>query len=310
VKVADSGAAPSKASGSLQRRTRRQTLSRYWYKFKRNKISIVGLGVVLAVIAIALLSPWIVPYPGAAFGPPNFAKMNQAPSPTHPFGTDEFGRDELSRVMYAFRYSLMLVGVVLGITVIPGVLLGLVAGYYAGRWHSSLIMLLANIFVAVPPLLLALSIATELTPLNSSPDILTAMVAVTLAWWPWYTRLVYSTASSIRNEDFVKAAELTGASSTHIMFKEILPNILGSVLTKVSLDGGWVILIGAALSFVGFGAPSPTPDLGTMLSNGATDLPGGVWWTTLFPAMAIVAVILGFNLLGDGINDMFSSGIK
>jgi peptide/nickel transport system permease protein len=287
-----------------------QTLSRYWYKFKRNKISVVGLGVVLAVIAIALLSPWIAPYPGAAFGPPNFSKMNLAPSLAHPFGTDEFGRDELSRVMYAFRYSLMLVGVVLGITVIPGVLLGLIAGYYAGRWYSSLIMLLANIFVAVPPLLLALSIATELTPLNASPNILTAMVAVTLAWWPWYTRLVYSTASSIRNEDFVKAAELTGASSSHIMFKEILPNILGSVLTKVSLDGGWVILIGAALSFVGFGAPSPTPDLGTMLSNGATDLPGGVWWTTVFPALAIVAVILGFNLLGDGINDMFSSGIK
>lgn len=298
------------SSAKSRRRTRMETIGRYWYKFRRNKISVVGLGVVVAVAAIALLAPWISPYPAAAFGPPNFAKMNQAPSLAHLFGTDEFGRDELSRVMYAFRYSLMLVGVVLGITVIPGVLLGLVAGYFSNRWFSSLIMLLANIFVAVPPLLLALSIATELTPLNASPSILTAMIAVTLAWWPWYTRLVYSTASSIRHEDFVKAAELTGASSSHIMFKEILPNILGSVLTKVSLDGGWVILIGAALSFVGFGAPSPTPDLGTMLSNGATDLPGGVWWTTLFPALAIVAVILGFNLLGDGINDMFSSGIK
>jgi peptide/nickel transport system permease protein len=295
---------------SSQRRTRREEMGRYWYKFKRNKISVVGLIVVLSVVAIALLSPWISPYPAAAFGPPNFSHMNQPPSLAHPFGTDEFGRDELSRVMYAFRYSLTLVGVVLGITVVPGVLLGLIAGYYSRRWFSSVIMLLANIFVAVPPLLLALSIATELTPLNASPDILTAMVAVTLAWWPWYTRLVYSTASSIRNEDFVKASELTGASSTHIMFREILPNILGSVLTKVSLDGGWVILIGAALSFVGFGAPSPTPDLGTMLSNGATDLPGGVWWTTLFPALGIVAVILGFNLLGDGINDMFSSGVK
>jgi peptide/nickel transport system permease protein len=135
------------------------------------------------------------------------------------------------------------------------------------------------------------------------------MLAVSLAWWPWYTRLVYSSASSIRNEDFVKAAELVGASPRHIMFKEILPNTLGSVLTKVTLDAGWVILIGAALSYVGLGAPTPIPDLGTMIAEGSQYLPT-VWWTSLFPAAGIVAVILGFNLLGDGVNDMFSSGTR
>jgi peptide/nickel transport system permease protein len=206
--------------------------------------------------------------------------------------------------MFGFRYSLMLVGVVLAVTVAPGVVLGLVAGYYARRWFSVVIMRVADVFVAVPPLLLALSVASVLTP-----NIINAMLAVSLAWWPWYTRLVYSTASTIRNEDFVKAAELVGASPRHIMFKEILPNALGSILTKVTLDAGWVILIGAALSYVGLGAQTPTPDLGTMISSGAQYLPS-IWWSTMFPAAAIVVVILGFNLLGDGVNDMFSSGAR
>ena len=173
--------------------------------------------------------------------------------------------------MFGFRYSLMLVVVVLGITVIPGVFLGLVAGYYVNTKLSNAIMRLADIFVAVPALLLALAVASLLTP-----SAINAMMAVSLAWWPWYTRLVYSSASSIRNEDFVKAAELVGAGPFHIMFKEILPNVLGSILTKVSLDGGWVILIGAALSYVGLGAQAPTADLGTMISNGSSYLDTGL----------------------------------
>ena len=277
---------------------------RYWYRFRRNKLSVIGLAFILGVIFVAIFSPWISPYPASAGLYVNFAAQNRPPSLAHLFGTDEFGRDVLTRVMFGFRYSLMLVAVVLSITVAPGVVLGLVAGYYVRRWFSVVIMRVADVFVAVPPLLLALSVASILTP-----NIVNAMMAVSLAWWPWYTRLVYSSASSIRTEDFVKASELVGAGPGHILFKEILPNILGSVLTKVTLDAGWVILIGAALSYVGLGAPTPTPDLGTMISDGATYLPT-IWWSAIFPALAIVAVILGFNLLGDGINDMFSSGVR
>ena len=277
---------------------------KYWYKFRRNKLSVVGLGVIVAVVVIAIFAPFLVPYPSQAVGfYVNFPAQLLPPSHAHLFGTDQFGRDVLTRVMFGFRYSLMLVVVVLGITVVPGVFLGLVAGYYVNTKLSNAIMRLADIFVAVPALLLALSIASLLTP-----SAINAMMAVSLAWWPWYTRLVYSSASSIRNEDFVKAAELVGAGPFHIMFKEILPNVLGSILTKVSLDGGWVILIGAALSYVGLGAQAPTPDLGTMISSGSAYL-DTAWWISIFPALAIVAVILGFNLLGDGVNDMFSSGI-
>lgn len=289
---------------------RRRTISfsqkygKYWYKFSRNKLSIIGLVAICAVMFIAVFAPWISPYPASAGLYVNFGKELQPPSLAHPFGTDEFGRDVLTRLMFGFRYSLELVVVVLSIDVIPGVVLGLIAGYYINRWFSTAIMRVADVFIAVPALIMALSVASILKPggINS-------FMAIALVWWPWYTRLVYSSASSIRNEDFVCAAELVGASSGHILFKEILPNTLGSILTKVSLDGGWTILIGAALSFVGLGAQAPTPDLGTMISDGSAYLPAQ-WWISIFPSLAIVIVILGFNLIGDGVNDMFSSAIR
>jgi len=277
---------------------------KYWYKFRNNKLSLLGLGLIILFIALAALAPWISPYPSSAGLYVNFANSLKPPSLAHPFGTDELGRDVLTRVIFGFRYSFTLVGVVLGITVIPGVTLGLVAGYYVKRWFSVLIMRMADIFVAVPPLLLALAVASVMRP-----TLLHVMLAISLAWWPWYTRLVYSQTTTIRNEDFVRAARLMGASPIHIMFSEILPNELGSILTKISLDAGWVILIGAALSFVGLGAPPPTPDLGTMISEGSIYLPN-VWWISVFPAIAVVLVILAFNLLGDGIRDMFSSSIR
>ncbi|MGC8689575.1 MAG: ABC transporter permease [Thermoplasmata archaeon] len=279
-------------------------LGKYWYKFTNNKLSMVGMGLLLFFIIIAVFAPYISPYPSSAGMYVNFSNALQGPSLMHLFGTDEDGRDVLTRVMFAFRYSFTLVGVVLGITVAPGVVLGLIAGYYVKRWFSVLIMRLADIFVAVPPLLLALSIASITTPTE-----LHVLMAISLMWWPWYTRLVYSQTSTLRNEDYVRAAKLIGASDLYIMFSEILPNELGTILTKVSLDAGWVILIGAALSYVGLGAPPPTPDLGTMISEGSIYLPT-YWWISMFPAFAIVLIILSFNLIGDGIRDMFSSTIR
>ncbi len=277
---------------------------KYWYKFKSNKLSVVGLGIILALILAAIFARWITPYPSNAGLFVNFSQALQPPSLAHLFGTDEDGRDVLTRVIFGFRYSFMLVGVVLGITVIPGVVLGLVAGYYRNRWFSVLIMRMADIFVAVPSLLLALAVCTVLQPSSMN-----AMMAVSLVWWPWYTRLVYSLTTSLRNEDYVRSAELMGASPSHIMFREILPNELGAILTKISLDAGWVILIGASLSFVGLGAQPPTPDLGTMIAEGSSYLPH-FWWISMFPAIFVAIVIVGFNLLGDGINDMFSSSIR
>jgi peptide/nickel transport system permease protein len=207
----------------------------------------------------------------------------------------------LSRIFFGFRFSLLMGVIVLALVVPPGVTLGLLGGYNQGTWLETVIMRVTDIFLAVPPLILALAITSVLTP-----NLTNAMLAVSLMWWPWYTRLVYGLASTLRNEFFVNSAEAVGASKGHIMFREILPNCISPIFTKMSLDMGWVILIGSALSFVGLGVQPPKPGLGTMIADGAKYLPD-LWWISVFPALAIVVVVLGFNLLGDGLRDMFAS---
>jgi len=282
----------------LKRRV--ESLKKNWYKFSKNPVSVVGLFFVVAVSFIAAFAPYISPYPSHAGRYVNFAEASQPPSLKHLCGTDVFGRDILSRIFYGFRYSLMMGAVVLSLVVAPGVVLGLIAGYYRGTWIDTVIMRVTDIFLAVPPLILALAICSVLTP-----SVFHAMMAVALMWWPWYTRLVYGLASSLRSEFFVQAAEVTGASRSHILFREILPNCVSSIFTKMSLDMGWVILIGSALSFVGLGAQPPTPDLGTMVADGAKYLPDQ-WWIAIFPAIAIMITVLGFNLIGDGFRDLFA----
>jgi len=272
-----------------------------WYKFSKSPLSIIGLAVVLLVMFLAVFANYVAPYPGHAEFFVDFARASEPPGWTNLCGTDEMGRDVLSRVFFGFRYSLMMAVVVLALVVPPGVVLGLVAGYFRGMWRSTVIMRITDIFISVPALILALSICSVLTP-----SVFNAMMAVSLMWWPWYCRLVYGVTSSLRNEFFVQAAEVTGAGTFHMLFREILPNCLATILTKMTLDVGWVILIGASLSFVGLGAQPPTPDLGTMVADGAKYLPDQ-WWISIFPAVAIVFVILGFNLLGDGVRDLFAT---
>ena len=189
--------------------------------------------------------------------------------------------------------------VVVSLAVLIGAPLGAVAGYFGG-WIDEVIMRITDVFLAEPPLVLALAITAMLTP-----NLMNQMMAIALVWWPWYARLVFALASSLRNEYFVREAELTGAGKLHIMFKEILPNCLAPVLTKMTLDMGIVILLGATLSFIGLGVQPPKPGLGTMVAEGAKRLPGE-WWGTIFPALAIVVVILAFNLVGDGLRDVFA----
>ena len=286
----------------LQRQSRRENLGRSWFKFSRNPLSIVGGVTVLIVLLLAIFAPYITPYPEHATKPfTDFPNASQPPSWEHPFGTDEIGRDVLSRTIYGFRFSLIMGVVVLALVVPTGVLFGLIAGYYQGTRIDTFIMRITDIFLAVPPLILALAIASVL-----EPNLFHSMIAVSLMWWPWYTRLVYGLASAQRNEFYVSSAEVIGASTPHILFREILPNCLSPVFTKMSLDMGWVIIIGASLSFVGLGVQPPKPGLGTMVASGAKYLPDQ-WWVSLFPALAIVFLVLGFNLLGDGMRDLFAA---
>jgi peptide/nickel transport system permease protein len=285
----------------LQRKNRMDNLGRAWYKFSRNPLSTIGGATVLVVVLLAIFAPYVAPYPEHAKPFTDFTNASRPPSWGYPFGTDEIGRDILSRVIFGFRFSLTMGVVVLSLVVPTGVLLGLVAGYFQGTWIDTVVMRITDIFLAVPPLILALAIASVLRP-----NLFNAMVAVSLMWWPWYTRLVYGLASALRNEFFVSSAEVTGASTAHILFREILPNCISPIFTKISLDMGWVIIIGSMLSFVGLGVQPPKPGLGTMVASGAKYLPDQ-WWIAVFPALGIVVVVLGFNLLGDGLRDLFAA---
>ena len=280
---------------------RKEAIKKAWYKFTLNKLSAVGLVIVVAIIFLAIFAPFIVPYPADAGYSFNFALGSKPPSWAHLFGTDDYGRDVLSRVVFGFRYSLLMAVVVLSIVVPVGCALGLLAGYFKGTLIEQLIMRITDIFVAVPALILAMAVCAVLTP-----SLINAMLAITVMWWAWYCRLTYGVASSFRNEFFVQAAQVTGASTFHIVFREILPNCLGTILTRATLDVGIVILLGASLSFVGLGAQPPTPDLGTMIAQGYVFMPQW-WWMTLFPAFAILLTIVGFNLVGDGVRDMFAT---
>lgn len=280
----------------------RENLRIYRYKFTRNKLSIFGLVLVCISIFFAIFAKVIVPYPESIGSFVDYANANQAPSALHWFGTDQVGRDVFSRVIYSFRGALIMSVVVLAISVPVGTVLGLVAGYYHGTKIDAVIMRISDVFLSVPSLILALCVASIL-----EPSMMNSMLAVTIMWWPWYARLVYGQAASISEEYFVKNAELIGASRAHILFREILPNCLSPIFTKMALDVGWVILMGASLSFVGLGEQPPTPAFGQMISDGASLMPD-VWWLTIFPAAGIAFMILGFNFLGDGIRDMFDKG--
>lgn len=276
-------------------------LKRAWYKFSLNKTSVVGLVVVLLVAFCAIFQPLIAPYPDHAGAVVNFADANHPPCAEYLLGTDGVGRDILSRIMYAFRGAFYLGFGCLIIVVPIGVMLGIAAGYWKGKWISTLIMRITDIFLSIPPVILALCICAVLRP-----TMFNSLLAVSITWWTWYCRLVYGMATSLKNEMYIKSAELIGASKFHILFREILPNCMGSILTKMTLDMGWLILTGATLGFVGMGEQPPTPSLGTMVADGAKYIPGQ-WWISIFPAFAIMIIVLGFNLLGDGVKDMLSN---
>lgn len=277
---------------------RRELWARAWKRFVSRPMSVVGLAIILVVVFAAIFAPVIAPYPEHAGKFTDFGAALQPPSSAHLLGTDHVGRDILSRILFGYRLSLQLVAVVLGIGVPVGVTLGLVAGYYGG-WTETIIMRITDTALALPPLVMALAITSAL-----QPTLWNAMLAIAALWWTWHTRLVQSIVASERNEAYVQAAELAGAGPIHIMFREILPNTLSPILVKVTLDAGFVILIGAGLSFIGVGVQPPQPGLGTMVSQGTGYLPKS-WWVAIFPGAAIFLLVMGFNMLGDGLRDVF-----
>ena len=265
-----------------------------------NPLSLAGVLIVTLVVGSAALADFLAPFPEHRGAVVDFVHFNQGPSSRNLMGTDLVGRDLFSRILYAYRISLVLGIVVLAIATPIGTVIGLLAGYLGGR-AEFVLMRLTDVFLSIPPLVLALAMMGVL-----EPTLLNAMLAVTAMWWPWYSRLVYNIARSEREEGYVLAAELIGAPTWHVAFREILPNCLPAVITKMTLDMGFVIIIASSLSFLGLGVQPPTPDLGSMVAEGARYLPDS-WWLTVFPGLAILLAVFGFNLVGDAMREVLGA---
>jgi peptide/nickel transport system permease protein len=262
-----------------------------------NPLLVAGAVMVALIILAGLLAPLLAPFPGDAGTATHPFATVLPPSARHWFGTDNVGRDVLSRVLYGARISPLIAVFVLAISCLIGLPLGLAAGYFGG-WLDEAIMRVTDIFLAFPPLLLALALAAVLPA-----TLTTVVIAIAVTWWPWYTRLIRGQAASVAGRPYIEACRALGISRWRILARHILPNSITPLLVQVSLDVGGVILTASALSFLGLGAQDPTPDWGLMVSEGQTYFTTA-WWLVTFPGLAILATAFAFNLLGDGLRDL------
>jgi peptide/nickel transport system permease protein len=271
-----------------------------WLAFCKNRLALIGLGIVIFFIIIAFLAPVIAPYDYKA---QKLVDRFQAPSSAHWFGTDDFGRDIFSRVLYGARISLW-VGFfsVLG-SVIFGTALGIIAGYY-GRWVDAIISRIFDIMLAFPSILLAIAVVAIL-----GPSLQNALIAIAVINIPNFGRLVRSKVLSVKQEEYIMAARAVGMKDSRILFRHILPNSISPVIVQATLAIATAIIEAAALGFLGMGAQPPTPEWGKMLADSKNYIMQAPW-TLFFPGMAIMLTVLGFNLMGDGLRDVLDPKMK
>ena len=270
-----------------------------WQRLRRNRMAMAGAAIVLFMFLLALLASMVGRDPGAI----DIAHRLQPPGLEFPLGTDDLGRDVLVRILYGARISLLVGFVAVGIATSIGILLGALAGYY-GRWIDSLIMRFVDIMLCFPAFFLILAVIAFL-----KPSIWNIMIIIGLTSWMGVARLVRAEFLSLRERDFVLAAQAIGAKDARIIFRHILPNAISPVLVSATLGVAGAILTESALSFLGIGVQPPTPSWGNMLIAGKQTL-GTAWWLSVFPGMAILITVLGYNLLGEGIRDAMDPRIK
>jgi peptide/nickel transport system permease protein len=271
-------------------------------KFAKDKPAVLGLIIVLIVIFVAILAPLLAPYPGDVSAS-HLLRRLKPPTWAYPFGSDNLGRDIFSRVILGTRGALMIAVMVVGVAMLIGVPLGLIGGYYSG-WGSESIMRVTDMFLAVPQLILALALAQLMTP-----SIQSAMLALTLTYWPFFTRIVYAETRRLKSALFIDALQCMGASAPRILFLHILPNCISPIIVRATIGMGFTILVAAVLGFLGMGATPPDPDWGLAISESRQYLPDA-WWFATFPGLAIFFTVLGFNLLGDGLRDIVDPRLR
>jgi peptide/nickel transport system permease protein len=286
----------SSIPASDDRRERLRTALRLLW---RNPMVLVGLVILVVWVLVALLAPLIAPSNPLH---QNVADRLQAPSRVHWFGTDELGRDILTRVMYGGRITMPagILVIVIGCTI--GMVVGAVAGYVGGAWDE-LIMRITELFMAMPPIILAMAITAAL-----GPDLRNAVIALVIVWWPGYARLIRGLVMEVKTREFVEGARSVGASSVYILFRTVLPNCVSSALVLATLDIGNAILSFAGLSFLGLGPDPSSSEWGRMVADSISHF--DQWWMWLYPGLAIATLVLAFNFIGDGLRDILDPRMR
>jgi len=265
-----------------------------------NPLNVTALVLIGAFAICAVLAPIVAPYDPLAQA---LGSRLEPPSPQHWLGTDQLGRDIASRLLYGARISLVIGIVVVALAGIFGTLVGLVAGYAGGLVDETL-MRVTEVFLAFPPLILAMAIAGAL-----GPSLTNAIIAIAAVTWAVYARLTRGQLLSLRRREFVEAARAIGASRGRILARHLLPNALAPLMVQASFDMGGAIISAAGLSFIGFGAQPPTPEWGVMISEGRNFISTQLW-LSLFPGLAILLAVGSFNVLGDGLRDLFDPRLR
>ena len=272
----------------------------FWKRFRQNKLALTGAFIVILLFFAALFAPWLSPYdPGQI----NIKKVLQDPSAEHIFGTDQLGRDVFSRMLWGSRISLLVGFVAVGIASLIGVFLGALAGYY-GRWVDNLIMRFVDIVLCFPTFFLILAVIALL-----EPNIWNIMIIIGITGWMSVARLVRAEFLSLKERDYAVAEKALGARDFRIIFRHILPNALAPVFVAATLGVAGAILTESALSFLGIGVQPPTPSWGNILTAGKDNIQIA-WWLSLYPGLAILITVLGYNLLGEGIRDAIDPRLK
>jgi len=270
---------------------------------RKNPLSFISLIIILFLVFLAVFASWLAPYPDAYQGIPHVEDKYQPPSLTHLFGTEYLGRDVFSLVIFGTRLSLTAGLMIVALSVVIGWPLGVIAGYSGGK-IDDLIMRTTDMFLAFPSLVLALVIAFVL-----GPSLINSMIAISVTWWPWYTRLARADAASLKERTFVEASKAIGLSDRSIMVRHILPNTMAPIIVQSTMDLGTAILAEAGLSFLGLGAQPPTPEWGLMISAGRA-VAFSAWWYATFPGVFIFLTAMAFNLFGDGLREALDPRLR
>lgn len=265
----------------------------------RSPLSILALAIAIGWAAVAVMAPLLSPYPPLA---QNIGNTLAPPSPAHWLGTDVVGRDILSRILYGARISMPVGMMSVTLAVLLGTVVGSIAGFKGGLTDEAL-MRATDIMLAFPTVIMAMVITAAL-----GPGVRDAVIAIMVAWWPIYARLVRGIVLSAREREYVDAARALGASPVRTLMRHVLPNVVAPILVVATLDVGQAILAFASLSFLGLGPPPQTPEWGLMIATGRNYL--SQWWIGTFPGLALLTLVLSFNIIGDGVRDLIDPRLR